>query len=530
MTSPRLHCIKIFAALRQPRSRPRIEAFLSSCLVLLAGAIYLALAIRTPPWPIGEFYSYMLPMVSLEKHFSGAIYEADLEQAKIDFPEFAKYFDGRRLSRKDGKWYPLYCPTYSLACIPAKTVLRVAGFSQTRATIITNALVYTLALTAIMFFLKTNIYARLCLFFLCAFHPAILYLFWSSAEVFIFSVLIVSCTLLWNRKYVLSAVFLSIAGSLNVTIFLFLPCLLIMFLYEKNWATSGRFALKTLLAVRVRIADVVLIMVSVGCGVAGFLWAYKSHLARYSNSSGVVSRFIAYLLDLNLGFLPYFPLLFPLVLATMIFTRKRWRMLIYLGAFLSVVLGYSYMHHINSGMTGISRYGAWSSIFLIFSIVSAIDMVISSSVKRFLLVSAYGSSILTALILIWSTHADIISGRIPMMGGKNTKIASLVLDNAPCLYSPLLSTFVSRVACVDGGYQIPDNPTIYFTADGLFRKALVSEPRKDEIFAYLSGDRSAMVNLSNELKSLRFDRTPEVGDKDKYFAYINFNGTQIRKR
>jgi len=461
------------------------------------------------PYPIGEWDDYSLPVASLISRQSLTISESDLTYYKSLFPNWAHYIDTYDLSgytAKDGGELPWYFPTYSIACIPLTLTLQVMKLPTVYAFPFTNLVVLMLSLFVVYKFLCISDCRKLLLVLALSLNPIIFYLSWASAEVFIYSMLVISATFWYNKNYHRAALFLSIAGTLNPTIMsvgFFMIAEYFLTLFQKRERTLSLFSFYVS-----KFADIVGYGSCYIIGLIPLVYNYYhiGHINLTASYSGFTQarehtlyRFLSYLFDLNYGFLPYFPFLFiiALILLFVALYKKHWHYLTWISAcFVNVIL-YSIMIHINSGMSGIARYNAWGAVLLIFSVILFFDGIIPLRLKR-----------LAASLLVFST---VLSGLIVAAYGpfqsintsyvRFTPIAEYILNTFPSLYSPLHSTFNSRVSHVDGGYGY-DTPIIYCAEDGYIRKILAAKKDSALLLQKLSSDMHSNEWLISKIQSL----------------------------
>ena len=195
-----------------------------------------------------------------------------------------------------------------------------------------------------------------------------------------------------------------------------------------------------------------------------------------------LKRFVAYLLDLNFGFLPYFPVLLILFSITILMgiLKKERKVIILALSFIITVFLYSAMYHINCGMTAMARYNSWSFPFLVITVVSMLDKIFKNYKMRqivvlLMLFSAGATITLTGIVMNYNDGSYIYF----------TSIAKLLMDKTPSLYNPYPFTFVSRNQHYDGGYDFDaDVPFVYYSDDGYARKILIP-PNCDDPASFL---------------------------------------------
>ena len=83
-----------------------------------------------------------------------------------------------------------------------------------------------------------------------------------------------------------------------------------------------------------------------------------------------VERFWSYIFDLNYGLFSYFSVIVSgaMILLIIAVVHRHWRYLGWMSALVIMIMLYSIMTNINSGMAGISRCNSWGSVILIFAV------------------------------------------------------------------------------------------------------------------------------------------------------------------
>ncbi len=491
--------MKIAGFMRNDRNNARFAGIL---LAFMLG-IYFILAVRNINENIDTFYgeadSYMLPTISILNHGTMIITEEDVEQAAEDFPELYETirsrYDGGRMSviRNGDGVNPFYFCTYSLACIPLKLLFKFWGLSQTPVFGYTNLLLIMGVCVYLFQRLKASILQRLCLVGLLLANPVYNYIPWQSAEVFIFCMVTLSLIHFMNREYRRSAFALSLAGTLNVTVMFFGFVLIFSFFYERMRPENKSL----IFVVTHRFKEVAAFG---SCFLIVFLpfihnYVYVGEANSTFNmyeSGSVLSRAWAYFFDMNFGIFAYYPLLFFMLVIILVHSVRK-RMLTPILLFVSmlgVVFSYSLAYHINCGMSGISRYGSWTTPFLLF--ICVIFFPFHRAVKA-AACGFWGTTAAVALLLsqvsLQTTYTQL------------TLWTQMVLDYVPQLYTPLYSTFHSRVSRTDGGYDYAESvPIVYWSEyDGCMRKALVNNESTEALLKICDGDEEALTYLGNAI-------------------------------
>jgi hypothetical protein len=281
----------------------------------------------TTTFPVGESDDYMIASITLQNHLSLEILESDIEQVSVDFPEHYEYIksiwdNGGFLNTEDGRLYPFYFGTYSFLCIPMKILLKLLGLSQSYAFAISNVLFYVGALIFVYCKLGCNRKIVFLTLLLLTCNPACAYLTWPLAEILIFSLVVVAAVCLANKRHHASAIFISIAGTLNPTIMAFGFFVIVDYILDialvKDAATKNIIlrCIKNKNGIFLLILCYCPFIISILLNYIKFGAIIPQLLYGFNRTDKWLERFWAYFVDLNFGFLPYFtiPLLLFVVL------------------------------------------------------------------------------------------------------------------------------------------------------------------------------------------------------------------------
>lgn len=472
------------------------------------GIIYSSLTTQAP---FGEFDEYTLMTASLLNDGNFSITQDDLGYAKIIFPEVkAGYASSVKLSgyfANDGGELSYYAPTYSIACLPIVQILLWLGLPAIYGYAYSNVLFVCLLALAVIFFAKVDNFKKILLTLVITVNPIIFYYTWQSAEVFMYAALGMAVFAWINKHYKIGGIFVSLVGSLNPTamvvgIFMILDYFLELFFKNKNEVFKER-----IIRIVKNWKDIFLYALTFFIALIPFAYnIYYSGSISLPASRGkaysvdVFAYFRAYLFDWNFGMLPYFTLLLVLffMLFCVAFIKRNRRFLLIACSFLCTILAYSFMKHINCGMSGIARYNAWSSVVMLFAVVYFYDEILVRNVlckigKLFQIISVL---ILGIIVFSYGPMRASNTSDISM-----TPIAKSILSNVPGLYNPLPSTFNTRVNRTGGGYDYI-TPIIYTDDDGYIRKMLISDKDVDTIIKELAGDEEAKRWFEDEVRGI----------------------------
>lgn len=428
-----------------------------------------------------------------------------------------------------------------MACVPFILLFYFVGIPVIYAFSITNVLVLVSALWVVFKCLYAEQSKKLLLILILSINPIIFYFAWPSAEVFIYSFIVVSMVFWHNREYRKAAFAIGIAGSLNPVIM----AIGIVMSIEYAW----RLYFQCSKNINYKISELIKYSVFYICGIIPLVYFFyhTGHInlpagtpwvTTYGNET-VINRVCAYIFDLNLGILPYYP--FILLLASIcIFSaikKKYYGYIVWIVTFLVVCSLYSTVIHINCGMSGIARYNAWNSVILIFAVVLHYDKIYDSiMIQKLIKYLILAGIALVALII----HRYGIYAAPHALHNEFTPIAKYTLDKFPDFYNPLPSIFNIRSTHIDFGYKY-ETPLMYHNDYGVLKKIYASKKDIEEIMTNnisLSGydedfKNYLIANLEDEPKYLSPPEIFDIEDSNQinnyelgqtiYFTERNYN-------
>lgn len=472
------------------------------------------------PWVIGEWDDISLVTVSVLNDGNVTIDADDIVQAKQWIPEWEERMDYIHLSgyhTKSGDSLSWYFPLFSVMCAPLMAILRVLGISGVYTFSLMNILLYLFAV--VYAYKASNFSARVKLGFMLSLciNPIIIYTKWPSGEVFIFSFLLVSLICWGKEKYRQAALYLSIASTLNPSVLMVGIVMIIEYLY-RNIRDVGIWHIWK------RSKDILLLAVCYVPCLLPFAWNlyYVGHINMTAATEmdmdigNVVGRFLSYLFDLNLGFLPYYGIMMILFLVAIISSayKRYYKVLLMAVSFVGVCLIYSMEIHINSGMSGLARYNAWSAVIILVAFFMWRNECTGQKQIKVLDIGILGSIAWTALAMLSIMLTN------PREHKEMTPIAKVVLEYAPHLYNPLPDVFNVRVNHVDEiGYE-HNLPIVYRDGNWQCRKILANYDNKEYILQHIASSEENILWISEQLDALedQGDKYISIG-KDKIFYW-----------
>lgn len=488
-----------------------------SIYIIIYFIVMLIIMNHITPMPTGEWDDYSLVTASIIKERNISITKNDIKYAEELFPEWN--YNDYLLSgyeAKDGGEMSWYFPTYSIICVPLVIILSLLNIPAIYAFCYTNLLVFLIMALIIYNHKKISDKKKILLTLLLSINPIVLYFHWISAEVLIF-VLIAIGMLHWtNKEYKRAAIYISLASTLNPTI-LCIGIIMIVEFISNIWFTNTSF--NFLQKINYTLSQWKKIIIYGCCyliALVPFIYNFYNvgHInltaAQFnvnSTSTTIFERFLAYLFDANFGIMPYFSFVFLLsiVLFFIAIMKREYNYIRLIISFFITVFSYSFMIHINSGMTGIARYNVWSFVIIIFAVVLYGSNLLINLKKKVVIGVMCSLTILINLFILYSFG----TGKNDYSYVSFTPFAKYILNNYPNLYNPLPSTFNSRINHIDGGYGY-ETPIIYTDKENNIRKILASKKDINELINKVSGSEKDMEWFLLKLNQLN--------DNDDYIS------------
>jgi hypothetical protein len=427
--------------------RAEVLAFL-----LIAGFV-LATSVRVPPRLVGDGAEYFVVAEALARHASPDLRLGDRESVRqmLDAEGVA---GGDRLREvpevigRDGRAYGIHFWGYPLLTLPVRFALRRMGTSGLRAPQVTNALLFVAAL-------------------------------WPHPEVFSFSLAIAA--LVWRSTgrrslAVLAAALASVQNPPLVLLALALSAEAI-----RDASTKPERKASGLAAPAVCLLPA--LVPSLFC-----LWQFgtPSLLTRGAVSSANMSsgRTLELLFDLNVGLLPYAPVVVVGSLCAALRARSRiaaWALALAMGYLCTATCNW------NSGTSGPARYAVWMYPLILYVFVSAIrggtdrdsttsrGLALLAIVSQGLLVGSRGGM---------EPRADYL---------RHSAAARFLLDRWPSAYNPTYEIFVERTRQQEEPF--PGPAPILYRFRGECRKALAQKRHLAVLRALCGHDPSNVGEL-----------------------------------
>lgn len=465
---------------------------------------------------IGEMEDSLLPTVSLLREQNFGISQADMNTATFWFPDWKAYLEQWNITNTydlRGERLTAYFPTYSIVSTPVLAALVLAGLPKEHTFALTNILCLFIMLWLVERHAKTKGFTKLLLLLALSLNPVLPYIGWASMEVLVYCLLVLAVFYWMNKKYHAAAIFLSIAGTMNLTVmatgfFMILDYLLVVagecpekgikqkiaYLF-KQWWKIIRYGCCYL------IVFIPFIYNYIHAGTFNLIigGTMKKNPSMFLQFADTLGRAWAYVTDLNLGYVPYYLFALLIFVGVVIagIIHRKYRALLMLFANVLTILCYSFFSHINCGMQGIARYNAWSVSIILIAVFYLQPLELDGGIKS---KRVYSAAMAASMLFTTMTTGIYLNEKSTAL--EYTPIAEYILKNKPGLYSPLPSTFNSRTRHIDGGYQF-DTPIVY--ADEWTNKILLKPEQGEEVLAKLHATDEQLAAARECLEKAKSD-------------------------
>ncbi|HEY7924874.1 MAG TPA: hypothetical protein VII62_16925 [Vicinamibacteria bacterium] len=468
-------------------------------------ALLVTAALVLPLRPHGDAGEYLLMLESWHRHGSPEWRPGDVESLRGLLARDGLSIDESRVlpnyhKAEGGKLYCYHFWAYSLAGLPARTLLEPLGVSPLRALPVTNALVFGLALVGASL-LPWTTGRRLWLVGLLALSPALAFLMWPHPEVLTFAFVTLALAL-GLCGYTATSVLAAALASLQNPPLVLLVAALVVAAFVPAWRTRRlRGAILPLLAALPALVPPLFFQWNFG------VWNLSVRPSEAAESLSAL-RALDLAIDPNLGLLPHAPLTLALGIGAALAAALRRRPLPAVAVLVLLPLlaiACTANSNWNNDSAGPSRYVVW-----MFPLLAFVAAGLGSSPERPL-----GRAGAWALALALATQA------VPLLvrGGplapsdflRHSPAARFVLDRWPRLYRPEPEVFVERTLGHEGPFE---GPVVYRDAGGRCRKAWL-QPRHAPKLVELCGPPQA-----DALARLR--ELGEAQDTKRYWLYVDY--------
>jgi hypothetical protein len=463
--------IRAVARLLRALARPAVALTLPAVALVLLAAAALGLPLR----PHGDAGEYLLMLESWRAHGSPELRPGDIESLRalllreglsIDEARFLPNYHAGR----DGRLYCYHFWGYSLAGLPARSLLESAGVSPLRALPVTNAVFFGLALGGVAL-LPWTASRRLLLGGLLLFSPALGFLMWPHPEVLSFALGALALVLAACDRPAAAVLAAALASLQNP------PLVLLAFLL---WAGAAVRSWRGRSARPLAPATIAALPLLVPAAFYLRQFGVFNLSVRPAEAAASLSarRAVDLALDPNLGLLTHAPLLLILGLTGALSALRRRRAApALLVVLLWPALAYACTANSNwnNDTSGPSRYVVWLLPVLAFVAAGETGHGPARPVGR------AGAA---ALALAVATQAAAVLARGGPLATSDflahSWAARLLLEHRPSLYRPAPEVFVERTLRHEGSFA---GPVVYRDGRGRCRKAWLQWREADALLA-----------------------------------------------
>ena len=488
-------------------------------IVFAIGAL-LGLLYTITPGIQGDGMEYILQTVAFQNHFSFGITEEDLNEAQEEFYNQAEslgaeYNNEIHMHESGSAKYSNHYGTYSALVTPVKRVILALGIYPLWAFSITNYILWLVAIFVVFFCLRTNAKRKFCVLALLVFNPIIFYLPWSHSEMYIFAFMVIGLVFYYNKQYGRSIFFLSVSAMQNLGVMPFAMIVGIDYIvecmqqykgeYKKlDFAEFAKLFCKKVIPYGIFYIPAFLPLISTYIRFGTYnLVADVAMEDKY-----LFHKAIDYVFDLNLGILPYEPIvLICFILMAIIGLKKYTRpIIINLVGVFGMLYIIAHQIQINSGMQNIMRYNVWIIPVLIFFIVMNLN-IDKDNGKRLITVCVSEAVFTTGII------GYIFAGGGSFGCYEFAPWTKVIMNSFPEIYNPTHGIFYSRASGVES-YGSP-KPVIYNNNAGYIRKILLSKEAEKVFYSenWTLVDSQGNSVDKNKLKTKMVD--------ERQYKYIN---------
>lgn len=504
------------------------ESYKNICkvLIIIFGIMLMGVVIYIEPYISGDGKEYILQTEALANHFTMDIREEDFISLNKNYNKYIEYFqEGFNIpglhTATNGKTYSAHYGGYSIFVLPVKLVLKLLDLNQLRSFQIVNAIFYIIALLTVYKFLKTSYKNKCILLILLMANPALYYITWTHTEIFSFSLMTLSLVYFYNKSYKRSIFYISLAAMQNPAIIMFGAIIGIDFLvnlYKKRKDSFLETKQGSKYTIYKFIKENIVDIIKTGILyfpfflpiIQTFINFHKLNIVASvaRESEYILEKAIGYFFDLNLGILPYTPVILILFFIFVLigFYKRTYNTVLQLIGIIGIFYVICNQKQINSGMNGIMRYNVWIIPIMIFFIIM--------NKEAFLLKDKFINKILICSALITS-YIFLVSGNFICSQFSAVQFSpwtKMIMNNIPEIYNPYHGIFITRTLNQES-YSI-NYPVIYRDYDDYVRKILVTEDTAKQLnHMFINGSIEDISYLNKEVSEISGDS----------YKYINLN-------
>jgi len=511
------------------KERDNIFRLLCIGVVVIFGVFLILLSMKSKILMRGDGVEYALQVEAWLNHRSMDIREEDFFSTAYfyggDIAQGAKerlQIDGEyKYIALNGNRYAPHFGGYSALVSQINLLFKVCRLDPANSFALVNGLLYFAAIMTVFWGARMAYEKKIYLLLLLIINPAVFYLVWPHPEVYSFAFTIMGLVFFYRKQHKISIFLISMAAMQNIGL-MFLGMAIGLDYWKKIirnfFRSENNNKILFVDTVKLFVKYIIDILIAGICYMPGLLpvihtWVNFKKINLVATvameNQYLLEKVWAYWTDLNLGIMPYMPLVVVIFFLQMILLlgKKPWDVFLHVLAVGGIYYVLSHQIQINSDMDAMMRYNVWVVPILLFFVVYNGD-VFSWAVwfKRGIGIS------LVMTVLVMNLSNGLKFGIINVFGSLEfAPWTTAVLKYAPDLYQPYHGIFISRTLNYEQ-YRTSD-PIVYSDSQGNARKLLI--PR--------SQIRGLVIEGTHEDKEWLTNKFGELKDKEYQYISIPYN-------
>ena len=442
---------------------------------------------RKLPISNGDGWEYWYQAESFHRHGSPELWQADME--KVDAETSRLNFKNTihhpyaYASALDGRLYGLHFWVYGLSAALPQEYQLLTGRSHLADLVLANVCWYFIALAVVLFGSDAPIRERLALASCAAIGPLFWYVEWTGAEVFSWSLTLISVVAYRDRRYGIAGFAAGLASTQNPTIIFMGVVAALQAAFERKFR-SALFALAG--------ASIALIPF----GFFQYHFGKPSLIAEGPSALGNISLVRTWSLigDFNQGLLPYVPVVVigMLVGVVRMVVIGNVRGLVLAAGGLLMAIGTEVAHNWNSSCDGLQRYLVW-----MLPVAAGVAVEGIGGNWRMWLLATLAAATNFAIFQAYNQTEALNEGYM-----SHTPLTELVLTHCPRVYWADPEVFIERQRHEDGWPLSPaDFPVAHIRKDGTVSKMILDPASVEKVAERFEVDPEFMTALRERASS-----------------------------
>ena len=465
------------------RHRKRI-GYLSFVLFLIGSFVLFDYESRKHPAQNGDAWEYWYQAESFHRHGTPELWPVDMQTVN---EEVARLVLGEPppdpyayAPTPKGEWYGVHFWAYGLCGALTQEYQVLTGRTPLANLVLANVCLYCLALAVTLFGSNAPIRERIAMVCFAAVGPIFWYVEWTGAEIFSWSLTLISVVAYRDRRYGVAGLSAGLAATQNPTIIFMGAIAVLQAARERNLRSA------------------VLAIAGTAVGLIPYVFFYyyfgkpnliATEFATLNNISWL--RTWSLIGDFNQGLLPYV----PVVVIGLVFGFVRMVMLgnirglLLAAGGLAMAVGTQVAPNWNSGCEGLQRYLVW---MLPVAAGVAVEGIGGTWRMWAFAIAAAISNV--AIFFAFNETKALERGYL-----SNTPVAEWVLNHHPRAYLAEPEVFIERQRHMDNWPMTPaDFPVAYARPDGRITKMILDSKSVERVAELFETDPEFMVSLREE--------------------------------